>query len=175
MLRLYLIVIAIGLGLGLLLPNTSPTGAEPPAKPTREATTIAVPQAPKPAAAAAVQGPWTTLQRHDNGHFFARVQVNGQGIDFMVDTGATSVALTEGDARRLGIPLDPAAYVVVGSGASGAVYGQFVTLDSVSLDGKTVDNVSAAVLQGSEVSLLGQSFLSRMGHIEIAGDRMIIR
>ena len=85
----------------------------------------------------------------------------------MVDTGATGVALTEGDARRLGIALDPANYQVVGSGASGAVYGQFVTLDSVSLDGKRVEQVSGAVLKGSEVSLLGQSFLSRMGHIEM--------
>ena len=50
-----------------------------------------------------------------------------------------------------------------------------VTLDSVSLDGKRVEQVPGAVLKGSEVSLLGQSFLSRMGHIEISGDRMSIR
>ena len=173
MLRLYAIVIAIGLAAGLLLPVTSPQGAP---EPEREAPTISVPQSPKPVvAAAAVQGPWTTLQRQDNGHFFARAQVNGQGVDFMVDTGATAVALTEDDARRLGISLDPSAYVVVGSGASGAVYGQFVTLDSVSLDGKTVSNVSGAVLKGSEVSLLGQSFLRQVGTVEIRGDRMILR
>ena len=173
MLRLYAIVIAIGLAAGLLLPAGSPKGAPEPAL---EAPAIAVPQSPKPVvAAAAVQGPWTTLERQDNGHFFARAQVNGQSVDFMVDTGATAVALTEDDARRLGIPLDPAQYVVVGSGASGAVYGQFVKLDSVTLDGKRVEQVSGAVLKGSEVSLLGQSFLSRMDHIEISGDKMIIR
>jgi aspartyl protease family protein len=172
MLRLYAIVIAIGLAAGLLLPSSLPKS---PAERT-EPRTIAL-AAPALAAAPApvAEGPWTTLQRQDNGHFFARAQVNGQSVDFMVDTGATGVALTESDARRLGIVLDPANYQVVGSGASGAVYGQFVTLDSVSLDGKRVEQVDGAVLKGSEVSLLGQSFLSRMGHIEISGDRMVIR
>jgi aspartyl protease family protein len=172
MLRLYAIVIAIGLAAGLLLPSIS--SRKPPE--TVAVSTISVPApAPTTAPEPVAEGPWTTLQRHDNGHFFARAQVNGQSVDFIVDTGATSVALTEGDARRLGISLDPANYQVVGSGASGAVYGQFVTLDSVSLDGKRVEQVSGAVLKGSEVSLLGQSFLSRMGHIEISGDRMVIR
>ena len=172
MLRLYAIVIAIGLAAGLLLPSSLPRNPTEPSEPR----TIAL-AAPAPTAAPipVAEGPWTTLQRQDNGHFFARAQVNGQSVDFMVDTGATGVALTESDARRLGIALDPANYQIVGSGASGAVYGQFVTLDSVSLDGKRVEQVDGAVLKGSEVSLLGQSFLSRMGHIEISGDRMIIR
>jgi aspartyl protease family protein len=172
MLRLYAIVIAIGLAAGLLLPTASPQmSPEPEAARTISVAAPAEAAAPAPVA----EGPWTTLKREDNGHFFARAQVNGQSVDFMVDTGATGVALTEDDARRLGIALDPANYQVVGSGASGAVYGQFVTLDSVSLDGKRVEQVSGAVLKGSEVSLLGQSFLSRMGHIEISGDRMVIR
>ena len=173
MLRLYAIVIAIGLVAGLLLPTVAPEAPAARTQPASETIAVATPaetMAPPPA-----DGPWTTLQRQDNGHFFARAQVNGQSVDFLVDTGATAVALTESDARRLGIALDPANYQVVGSGASGAVYGQFVTLDSVSLGGKRVEQVSAAVLKGSEVSLLGQSFLSRMGHIEISGDRMIIR
>ncbi|QIK97048.1 TIGR02281 family clan AA aspartic protease [Sphingomonas sp. HDW15A] len=172
MLRLYAIVIAVGLAAGLLLPGPS-SQKLPEARPVR---TISVAAPAQPAASAPIaNGPWTTLQRQDNGHFFARAQVNGQSVDFLIDTGATAVALTESDARRLGIVLDPANYRVVGSGASGAVYGQFVTLDSVSLEGKRVEQVSGAVLKGSEVSLLGQSFLSRMGHIEISGDRMIIR
>ena len=178
MLRLVLVIVAIGLVIGAMMPaDIAGPGATQPA-PADGPTLIAPAGKEQPAtqaAAAMVDGPWTTLTRQDNGHFFARAQVNGQSVDFMVDTGASGVALTEADARRIGIPLDPASYVVVGSGASGAVYGQHVTLDSVSLDGKRVDHVSGAVLQGSEISLLGQSFLSRMGRIEISGDRMIIR
>ena len=173
MVRLVLVTVFLGLVIGALLPAglTNPPAA-PPAP--LQTPLIAKPQQ-RPIAAAAITGPWTTLTREANGHFFARALVNGQSVDFMVDTGATAVALTEADARRIGIALDPANYTVVGSGASGEVMGQLVTFDSVSLDGKRVEQVDGAVLQGSEVSLLGQSFLSRMGHIEIAGDRMTIR
>ena len=173
MVRLVLVVVVIGLAVGALMPTGQATAPDAPAP--RAGPRIVEPPAPAAAAAAAVSGPWTTLARHDNGHFFARALVNGQSVDFIVDTGATSVALTEADARRIGIALDPANYTVVGSGASGEVMGQHVTLSSVSLDGKRVEQVPGAVLQGSEISLLGQSFLSRMGHIEITGDRMIIR
>ena len=173
MVRLVMVFAFIGLVIGALLPTGPTSPAADPAP--RPAATLIAEQRPKPAAQSAATGPWTTLTRADNGHFFARALVNGQSVDFIVDTGATAVALTEADARRIGIPLDPAGYTVVGSGASGEVLGQHVTLSSVSLDGKRVEQVPGAVLQGSEISLLGQAFLSRMGHIEIAGDRMIIR
>ena len=175
MLRLVLIVGFIGLVIGALMP-ASPIG--PPAgSATPPNRTLMVEPQPRQAAAAAavVSGPWTTLTREANGHFYARALVNGQSVDFIVDTGATAVALTEADARRIGIPLDPANYAVIGSGASGAVRGQRVILDSVSLDGKRVEQVPGAVLEGSEISLLGQAFLARMGNIEIAGEQMIIR
>lgn len=172
MLRLALGVAAVGLVVGALMPG----GRDAPAAAD---TTLAVDAPPKmfanPQANAAVSGPWSTLQRRADGHFYARALVNGQGVEFMIDTGASGVALTENDARRIGITLDPAQYQVVGTGASGPVSGQFVTLDSVSLDGKRVDGVAGAVLDGLPVSLLGQSFLARMGRIEISGDTMVIR
>lgn len=173
MFRLAMIIAFVALVVGALMPADIAKGPSSAGGP--EVRTVDLSPGTAQPASAAVGGPWTTLRRQDNGHFFARALVNGQGVDFLVDTGATAVALTEEDARRLGIPLDSAAYVVVGSGASGAVYGQFVTLDSVSLDGKSVEQVEGAVLQGSEMSLLGQAFLSRMGRIEISGDTMVIR
>lgn len=173
MVRLVLVIAAFGLVIGALMPTGQ--SRPPAATPTSSSRTLMVEPQARQAANAAVTGPWTTLTRQANGHFYARALVNGQGVDFIVDTGATAVALTEADARRIGIPLDPANYSVIGSGASGAVRGQTVILDSVSLDGKRVDQVPGAVLEGSEISLLGQSFLARMGNIEIAGERMIIR
>ena len=53
--------------------------------------------------------------------------------------------------------------------------GKIVTLDRVTLGGKSVEQVGGAILEGSEMSLLGQSFLSQMGTIEISQDRMVIR
>jgi aspartyl protease family protein len=152
--RLYVIIVGIGLLIGFLMPDRQAPimNAETP----QRRSVIDVKTASKVTQASAeVSGPWTTLRREDNGHFYARAQVNGQSVDFMIDTGASGVALTEGDARRLGIPL--------------------VTFDRVSLDGKTVERVPGAVLEGLEISLLGQTFLGRMGKIEITRDQMIIR
>ena len=93
----------------------------------------------------------------------------------MVDTGAGGVALSADDARRVGLAYFSSEFSSVGRGASGEVRGKLVSLDRVTLGGKSVENVSGAILEGSEMSLLGQSFLSQMGTIEISHDRMVIR
>ena len=174
MLRVYVIIVAVGLAIGFLVPDRNqPINVERHAE--RSSLDIAVPKKEKVRSASVVTGPWTTLQREANGHFFANAQINGQSVRFMIDTGASSIALTEDDARRLGIPLDPNNYQEIGSGASGPVYGQIVLLQRVTLDGKTVENVQGAVLEGLEISLLGQSFLGQMGKIEISNDTMVIR
>jgi aspartyl protease family protein len=117
----------------------------------------------------------TTLERESNGHFYAHAKVNGELVRFVVDTGASTVALTVADAERLGIPINPATFEVVGEGASGLVRGERVMLESVDIDGKRVDNVRAVVLEGSRLSLLGQSYLSRMGEVQMKGDYMVLR
>lgn len=125
--------------------------------------------------AMAVSGQGVTLIRSPDGHFYAEAQVNGTPIQFLIDTGASGVALSADDARRAGLSFSSGEFSSVGSGASGEVRGKLITLDRVTLGGKSVDNVSGAILEGSEMSLLGQSFLTRMGSIEITGDRMVIR
>ena len=123
----------------------------------------------------AVPGQGTTLDRGPDGHFYADAQVNGITVHFLVDTGASGVALSAADARRVGLPFFQTEFTAVGRGASGEVRGKLVTLDRVTLGGKSVENVGGAILEGSEMSLLGQSFLSRMGTIEMTPDRMVIR
>ena len=86
--------------------------------------------------------------------------MNGQPVRFVVDTGATGVALTEEDAKRAGVSFDPASFEHVGQGAAGPIQGQRVNLASIVLDGKERLHVSGAVLQGSDISLLGQLDLS---------------
>lgn len=117
----------------------------------------------------------TVLEREANGHFYVNAKVNGELVHFIVDTGATGVALTEEDARRVGLAFSPSEFEYVGEGAAGPVRGKLVTIDKIEVDGKTVEDVSGAVLQGGELSLLGQSYLSRMGEVQMRGDYMVLR
>lgn len=115
----------------------------------------------------------TVLERSAGGHFYANVQVNGELVRFLIDTGASGVTLTERDAERLGIALDPARYEEVGMGAGGPVRGQRVKLDRVSLDGKEVRGLEGAVLQGGDMNLLGQDYLGQFS-VEMRGGTMRI-
>jgi aspartyl protease family protein len=117
----------------------------------------------------------TTLERERNGHFYTYADVNGEPVRFVVDTGATDVALTTRDAKRLNLAFDERDFEYVGEGASGPVRGKFVTLDRIEVEGKSVENVKAAILEDSTLSLLGQSYLSRMGEVQMKGEYMILR
>lgn len=113
------------------------------------------------------------LLRGPDGHFYADAQVNGANIRFMVDTGASVVVLTPGDAQRAGIALPSARTLAMGVG--GTVEVAPVTIDRLALGPLEARGVSAAVADGLPVSLLGQSFLAHVGSVEIRGDRMVLR
>jgi len=165
-----LLVVVIGLGIGLMLPSR-PDAAPAEAQPEPQAAAPAAAPPPEPEAPQE-----TRLDRKPNGHFYVDAEVNGGNlVNFLVDTGASSIALTVADAQRIGIPFSAADFDVVGTGASGPVRGQLVEIDRVSIDGKEVREVRGAVIEGLETSLLGQSYLSRIGGVEMAGDSMTLR
>jgi len=117
----------------------------------------------------------TTLDRAPNGHFYTSASVNGQALPFVIDTGASSVALTVDAARQIGLYVDPSSFKTVGEGASGATRGMLVTLDKIEVAGRTVEHVDAVVLEGLATNLLGQSVLTRLGGVEMSGDKMVLR
>jgi aspartyl protease family protein len=95
------------------------------------------------------------------GHFYAAGQVNGGAIRFVVDTGATSIALPVSDARRLGINYLSAPRTMVQT-ANGNATAYRVKLDTVALGELSLNNVEALILEGGLTTpLLGMSFLSR--------------
>ncbi len=122
-------------------------------------------------------GPGATLSPDGNGHFRAATLVNGQSVTMIVDTGASNVVLTEADARMIGI--SPASSQFSGSAttAGGTVKVAPVTLDRVAVNGIERRNVAAVVAQGSALpaSLLGQSYLSRLGEVRIANGQMTLQ
>lgn len=113
------------------------------------------------------------LQRGPDGHFYADAQVNGATVRFMVDTGASMVVLTGADAQRAGIQLPSEREIAMGVG--GPVEVTPVTVDRIAIGGIEARGVQAAVAEELPVSLLGQSYLQRVGSIEIRGDTMVLR
>ncbi len=109
----------------------------------------------------AASGSTIVLPAGRGGHFFAQASVNGKTVPFMVDTGATSVALSRMHAAAIGLKLDNAK-VGYGNTANGPVMVHVVMLDSVRIGDVVVYSVEAVVLPAPmEHALLGNSFLSR--------------
>jgi aspartyl protease family protein len=115
-----------------------------------------------------------TLNREMDGHFYANVDVNFGKIRFLVDTGASMVALTGEDARALGLNWNADELQPIGRGASGDVRGKQVMIDKMQIGNVQANNVQAAIIpEGLDVSLLGQSFLARIGSVNIQNDKMV--
>jgi aspartyl protease family protein len=113
------------------------------------------------------------LERGMDGHYDAPGFINGQPVHFLVDTGATQVAVSADLAARLGLPRGPAGQAQT---ANGTVTTFATRLETVSLGGLTAHNVAGGILprMPDDAVLLGMSFLSRFD-VTIRGDEMVIR
>jgi len=115
------------------------------------------------------------LPRAPDGHYYVTLQIDGQPIDFMVDTGASGVVLSREDAERLGIDPESLAYLGQAQTANGTVRTSRITLEKVELGAFHEAKLRAFVTEGEMGgSLLGMDYLGRF-KIEIAGGEMILR
>jgi aspartyl protease family protein len=117
--------------------------------------------------------PQVVLQRNRMGHYVARGSINGATVTFLLDTGATSVALPLELAQRLALPMRAGG---MSKTANGLVQTWSTRLDSVSLGGLTARNVRAVVMPnmpGDEV-LLGMNYLKRFEMIQ-RGNTLTLR
>ena len=117
-----------------------------------------------------------TLRPDSRGHFQVEGSVDGRRLDFMVDTGATVIALRERDAGKLGIFPTPRDYTGRSSTANGVVKVAPVRLPSLEVNGIRVYDVAAVVIpdESLSVNLLGMSFLSRLRRFEMANGRLVM-
>lgn len=111
-------------------------------------------------AAGAGAGTKIVLPVGSGGHFMANGTINGRAIQFMVDTGATSVALGINDAQRLGIDYEKGQPVRMNT-ANGVAQGWRVKLNSVRIGDVEIFDVEGVVGPNMPFALLGNSFLSR--------------
>ena len=115
------------------------------------------------------------IPRGDSGMYHTVGTINGQSVEFLVDTGATTVAMNDATARTLGIDYRAGSRGLVET-ASGVTEAYAVTLREVGIGSIRLPNVQAVVIRGAQPSraLLGMSFLSRT-QIEHAQDALVLR
>ena len=117
-----------------------------------------------------------TVRRDARGHFKVEGRVDGRRMDFMVDTGATVIAIPEREAARLGIHPARREYTAQISTANGTILAAPTQLAMVEVGNITVRNVRAVVMPDAALSenLLGMSFLSRLRRFEMADGRLLL-
>ena len=138
----------------------------------RAASAEAAIEAPAPPAADAASA---TIAKGADGHYWATAQVNGAPVRVLVDTGASAVALTAEDARRLGLDLSKLDFAYRVVTASGESRGAAVRLASVSVAGAKLENVDALVIdRGLDTSLLGMTYLGRLASFQATRKALIL-
>ena len=115
------------------------------------------------------------VPRAFDGHYYLTLRIDGEPVDFVVDTGASLMVLSRADAERVGIDTDALAYTGFANTANGTVRTARVRLPSVQLGGITDREVGAVVNSGElDTSLLGMSYLQRFSRLEIADGVLVL-
>ena len=121
--------------------------------------------------------PTVTLDKGDNGHFEARIMVNGATIRAVVDTGATSTVLTSQDAMAAGFNPATLSYTVPVSTANGMTNAAAVRADQLKLGDIVRKDITVLIAAPGSLgqSLLGMNFIGSLSGFDVRGDRMILR
>jgi aspartyl protease family protein len=117
------------------------------------------------------------LVRGNAGDFQIATEINGKRVPMVLDTGASTVVLTNDAAKAAGLPLEMIKYTVNVDTANGRTRAAAVTLDRIAIGGIVERSVPALVAQPGALrsNLLGMSFLNRLQSWEVTGDRLVLR
>ncbi len=161
-----LLGLAVGIGVGFQKPL--PAGSEP--------DLVAAPQPQPQPQIARVAPDETVIEADSRGHYYTDAEVNGETIRFLVDTGATMVALSRDDAARVGFRPGPAEFTHRANTANGIARVAPVIIDEIEIGDISVRDVRGAVMDiPMRHSLLGMSFLTRLSGYEVRDRQLILR
>lgn len=122
-----------------------------------------------------IEGKRIELPRAGDGHFYIDLRLNGNMVRFMVDTGASDIALRRSDAQKAGIDTNTLRYTGFASTANGEVSTATTTIGLLQIGDIQDEDVRANVVQGDlDVSLLGMSYLRRFSRVGIEGNTMVL-
>jgi len=170
--RNIMIFAAIMIGLGTFMAQMADKMTPAPASATPSAKLAVVPDRPSDAALRTL-----SIPRDARGHFATEGRIDGQRVAFMVDTGASVIALNESSAARFGLRPSRSDYRATVSTANGTVKAAPTRLSRVEVGELIVRDVDAMVLPDEALSenLLGLSFLSKLKRFEYANGRMVLQ
>jgi aspartyl protease family protein len=116
------------------------------------------------------------VPRDARGHFRTEGRIDGRRLNFLIDTGASVIALTADDAASLGLHPGNSEYRVTLKTANGVVRAAPTTLGMVEIGGIMVRDVVAVIMPDGALSenLLGMSFLTRLRHFEYSEGKMVL-
>jgi len=116
------------------------------------------------------------VPRDARGHFRTEGRIDGRRLNFLIDTGASVIALTAEDAASLGLHPSNSEYRVTLKTANGVVRAAPTTLGMVEIGGIMVRDVVAVIMPDGALSenLLGMSFLTRLRHFEYSEGKMVL-
>jgi aspartyl protease family protein len=168
--RSVLVFAALALIAGVVVPRYAGRTAAPP-PPAADA--------PQPAGSTVAEAAYSRsviVPRDARGQFQVDARVDGRRLSFMVDTGASVIALTASDAANLGLHPAQREFVAEVKTANGTVRAAPATLDTVEVGDLVVHNVAALVLPDAALSdnLLGLSFLSRLRRFEFSDGKLVL-
>ncbi|AFL52701.1 aspartyl protease family protein [Sinorhizobium fredii] len=117
------------------------------------------------------------LRKRLDGHFQAEATINGEAVSMLVDTGASSIALTYEDAERIGLDPESLGYSVTVMTANGRTLAAPVTLEQIAIGPIERRNIRAMVAAKGNLdrSLLGMSFLSTLDSLQMRTDELRLR
>ena len=169
------IICGLGFGLAMFFANKDKIYAAVGLAPT--ATRTDGPIAPPVSVVAKPKGTVVSIPKsRQDGQFWTDARVNSGYVRFLVDTGASAVALTLNDAKKAGIRTDDLVYNVPVQTAGGTNYAAMVELKSISIGAITIRNVRALVVpDGLHTSLLGMTYLGQLQKVEATPNALLLR
>jgi len=169
--RNIMIFAAFMIGLGMVMAQMADKMTPAPA-----AATVAARKAIPTETVAQAGSRSLSIPRDARGHFATEGRIDGQRIAFMVDTGASVIALNESSAARFGLRPARGDYKANVTTANGTIRAAPTRLAIVDIGGLVVRDVDAMVLPDEALSenLLGLSFLSKLKRFEYANGKMVL-
>lgn len=137
----------------------------------------ATPSVSPPSAKRAHSGREVRLPAGANHQYFVTAAVNQRPASFLVDTGASFVALRDSDARAANIYVSWSDYKHAVRTANGETKAALIDIDVIEIDGIRVENVKAFILPDEQLAmnLLGMSFLSQLESVEQRGGELVLK